>query len=122
MDARTAKRSCELLPRKRRKCLVLEHSKELRTPEARDEFFKSLHDLSVAGAKIDFFDHEAKEVIDLYEALLQKAAEYQILVVFHGANKPTGRQRTWPNELVREAMRDGVQRPEGTRPARNHLA
>ena len=81
------------------------HSKELRTPEARDEFFKSLHDLSVAGAKIDFFDHEAKEVIDLYEALLQKAAEYQILVVFHGANKPTGRARTWPNELVREAVR-----------------
>ncbi len=24
---------------------------------------------------------------------------------FHGANKPTGRLRTWPNELVREAVR-----------------
>ncbi len=81
------------------------HSKDLRTPEAREEFFKMLHDLGVTGAKIDFFDHEAKEVIDLYEALLEKAAEYHILVVFHGANKPTGRQRTWPNELVREAIR-----------------
>ncbi|HTF23059.1 MAG TPA: glycoside hydrolase family 97 catalytic domain-containing protein [Candidatus Limnocylindria bacterium] len=81
------------------------HSKDLRTPEAREEFFKMLHDLGVTGAKIDFFDHEAKEVIDLYEALLEKAAEYHILVVFHGANKPTGRERTWPNELVREAIR-----------------
>ncbi len=81
------------------------HSKDLRTPEAREEFFKMVHDLGVTGAKIDFFDHEAKEVIDLYEALLEKAAEYQILVVFHGANKPTGRQRAWPNELVREAIR-----------------
>lgn len=81
------------------------HSKDLRTPEAREEFFKMLHDLGVTGAKIDFFDHEAKEVIDLYEALLQKAAEYHILLVFHGANKPTGRQRTWPNELVREGVR-----------------
>jgi alpha-glucosidase len=81
------------------------HSKDLRTPEAREDYFKMLHDLGVTGAKIDFFDHEAKEVIDLYEALLQKAAEYHILVVFHGANKPTGRQRTWPNELVREAVR-----------------
>ena len=81
------------------------HSKDLRTPEAREDFFKMLHDLGVTGAKIDFFDHEAKEVIDLYETLLQKAAEYHILVVFHGANKPTGRQRTWPNELVREAVR-----------------
>jgi len=81
------------------------HSKDLRTPEAREEFFKMLHDLGVTGAKIDFFDHEAKEVIDLYEALLEKAAKYEILVVLHGANKPTGRQRTWPNELVREAIR-----------------
>ncbi|HKV60758.1 MAG TPA: glycoside hydrolase family 97 N-terminal domain-containing protein [Candidatus Acidoferrum sp.] len=81
------------------------HSKDLRTPEAREEFFKMLRDTGVVGAKIDFFDHEAKEVIDLYEALLQKAAEYHILLVFHGANKPTGRQRTWPNELVREAIR-----------------
>ncbi|MCX6141930.1 MAG: glycoside hydrolase family 97 catalytic domain-containing protein [Ignavibacteriales bacterium] len=81
------------------------HSKELRTPEAREEFFKMLNDLGVAGAKIDFFDHEAKEVVDVYEAILLKAAQYHILVVFHGANKPTGRERTWPNELVREAIR-----------------
>jgi alpha-glucosidase len=81
------------------------HSKELRTPEARDEFFKMLHDLGVVGAKIDFFDHEAKEVVDLYEELLRKAAEYHIMLVFHGANKPTGRARTWPNEMVREAVR-----------------
>jgi alpha-glucosidase len=81
------------------------HSKDLRTPESREEFFKMLHDLGVAGAKIDFFDHEAKEVIDVYEAMLRKAAEYKILVVFHGANKPTGRERTWPNELVREGIR-----------------
>jgi len=31
-----------------------------------------LHDLGVSGAKIDFFDHEAKEVIDLYEATASK--------------------------------------------------
>jgi len=42
------------------------HSNQLRTPEAREEFFKMLRDLGVAGAKIDFFDHEAKEIIDLY--------------------------------------------------------
>jgi alpha-glucosidase len=59
----------------------------------------------VVGAKIDFFDHEAKELVDLYEELLRKAAEYHIMLVFHGANKPTGRARTWPNEMVREAVR-----------------
>jgi alpha-glucosidase len=85
--------------------LFWKHSKELQTPEAREEFFTRLHKLGVVGAKIDFFDHEAKEVIDHYEALLKKAAENQMVVDFHGANKPTGRQRTWPNELVREAVR-----------------
>jgi alpha-glucosidase len=81
------------------------HSRSLRTPEAREEFFGMLEQLGVTGAKIDFFDHEHKELIDLYEALLEKAAEHHVLVVFHGANKPTGRERTWPNELVREAIK-----------------
>jgi alpha-glucosidase len=85
--------------------LFWKHSNQLSTPEQREEFFTKLHGLGVAGAKIDFFDHEAKEVIDHYEALLKKAAENQMVVDFHGANKPTGRQRTWPNELVREAVR-----------------
>jgi alpha-glucosidase len=81
------------------------HSRQLRTPEERDVFFRLLADQGVAGAKIDFFDHEAKEDIDLYEDLLRRAAEKRMVLNFHGANKPTGRLRTWPNELVREAVR-----------------
>ena len=85
--------------------LFWKHSNQLGTPQQREEFFTKLHSLGVAGAKIDFLDHEAKEVIDHYEALLKKAAEYQMVINFHGANKPTGRARTWPNEIVREAVR-----------------
>jgi alpha-glucosidase len=81
------------------------HTGELQTPEAREEFFSMCRDLGVVGVKLDFLDHEAKQVIDLYEELLRVGAEHQILVNFHGANKPTGRDRTWPNELVREAVR-----------------
>ena len=81
------------------------HSRSLRTPAEREEFFKMLHELGVTGAKIDFFDHDHKELVDLYEELLRKAAEHQILLVFHGANKPTGRARMWPNEMVREAVK-----------------
>jgi alpha-glucosidase len=36
---------------------------------------------------------------------LQQAASYHILLDFHGANKPTGQSRTWPNELTREAVK-----------------
>jgi len=81
------------------------HSRQLRTPEAREEFFKKISGLGVVGAKIDFFDHEHKEIVDLYTALLEEAAKYRIMVNFHGANKPTGEARTWPNELIREGVR-----------------
>ena len=54
--------------------------------------------------KIDFFDHEHKEVIDQYEMILKLAAEYHLIVDFHGANKPTGLERTYPNELGVEAV------------------
>jgi alpha-glucosidase len=53
---------------------------------------------------VDFLDHEAKEVIDLYQAILKDAAEYKLLINFHGANKPAGEARTWPNELTREGI------------------
>jgi alpha-glucosidase len=71
----------------------------------------------VAGAKIDFFDHEAKETVDVYEAILRKAAEYHESLIFHGANKPTGLARTWPNEMVREAVRgmESSRMPERSR-------
>jgi alpha-glucosidase len=81
------------------------HSRELRTPAAQTEFFKKLQELGVVGAKIDFFDHEHQEVIDLYQALLAEAAKHHVMVNFHGANKPTGESRTWPNELIREGVR-----------------
>lgn len=81
------------------------HSRELRDPEARARFFDLCARSGAAGVKIDFFDHEALEVVELYETLLREAARRRLLVNFHGANKPTGGSRTWPNELTREAVR-----------------
>lgn len=81
------------------------HSKSLRNQASRDSFFSMCHDLGITGVKLDFFDHEAKEVIDLYENILRETAKYQLLVDFHGANKPSGQARSYPNEMVREAVK-----------------
>lgn len=81
------------------------HSKELRDAKTRQAFFRHCHDLGVSGLKLDFFDHEAKEEIDLYQSILRETAELKLMVDFHGANKPTGQERTWPNELTREAVK-----------------
>jgi alpha-glucosidase len=84
--------------------LFWKHSKDLRTPEARKQFFDLCQRVGVAGAKIDFFDHEAKEIIDLYQTLLRESAERKLIVNFHGANKPAGEARAWPNEMTREGI------------------
>ena len=81
------------------------HSKSLRNAASRDSFFKKCNELGIAGAKLDFFDHEAKEVIDLYTEVFKDAARYHVLLDFHGANKPTGLMRTYPNSLTYEAVR-----------------
>jgi alpha-glucosidase len=75
------------------------------------ELFEMCRRTGVAGVKVDFFDHEHKEVIELYETILRLAAEYKLIVDFHGANKPTGQERTWPNELGLEGIRGMEMRP-----------
>ena len=91
--------------------IVWKHSNELRTPEKRKEFFEICRRTGVAGAKIDFFDHEHKEVVDLYEELVTMAAEYHMIIDFHGCNKPTGLERTYPNLLGYEGIRGMESRP-----------
>lgn len=68
-------------------------------------FFKKCKDLGIVGLKVDFFDSESQEIIQFYQAALRDAAEYHLMMDFHGANKPTGESRTWPNEMTREAIR-----------------
>ena len=85
------------------------HSKEIRDPAERKAFFEHAQDVGAVGVKLDFFDHEAKEVMDVYRDALADAADHRLMVDFHGANKPTGESRTWPNEMTREAV-SGMER------------
>jgi len=78
----------------------------LTRPEARRELFGRCRDAGVQGVKIDFFDSERKDIIEAYEHLLRLAAEHRLTINFHGANKPTGEVRTWPNEVTREGIRE----------------
>ena len=78
----------------------------LTTVEAREELFRNCQKAGVKGVKIDFFNSESKAVIEAYEDLLRRAAKYQLMINFHGANKPTGEARTWPNEITREGIRE----------------
>jgi alpha-glucosidase len=83
---------------------VWRHRNTLGDAEKRRELFAMLQKTGVAGVKVDFLDHEAKEVMELYEAILRAAAQHHLMINFHGANKPAGESRTWPNELTREGI------------------
>ena len=78
----------------------------LTRPEARQEFFRRCAAAGVKGVKIDFFDSERREIVDVYEELARLAADHRIAINFHGAHKPTGEVRTWPNEITREGIRE----------------
>ena len=77
----------------------------------RKDFFQKCKDIGIVGMKVDFFDSENQEIIQFYQAALKDAAAYHLMMDFHGANKPTGEARTWPNEMSREAIRGMENRP-----------
>jgi alpha-glucosidase len=77
----------------------------LQDPKALQDTLEICDRVGIAGLKIDFFDHEHKEVVDLYEMLAKAAAQHKVMVDFHGANKPTGLERTYPNIVGIEAVR-----------------
>ena len=80
------------------------HSNTLMDGAKRRELFARVQRAGAVGLKVDFLDHEAKEVIDLYQDILRDAAEHKLMINFHGANKPAGESKTWPNEMTREAI------------------
>ncbi len=64
-------------------------------------FFASL---GIAGVKADFFGREDQTGIRMYEEIAKAAAARKMLVDFHGAAKPTGLSRTYPNVINIEAV------------------
>jgi hypothetical protein len=81
----------------------------------RDQFFQHVQKAGVAGVKIDFMDSESQARINFYEAAMKDAARHKLMVNFHGANKPAGEYRTYPNEMTREGLR-GLEYNKGFQP------
>jgi alpha-glucosidase len=81
------------------------HSRFVRDPQARKEFFRKAVEAGVVGVKIDFPPPCDRTVANWYFETAKDAADAHLMVDFHGANKPTGMSRTWPNVITREGVR-----------------
>ena len=66
--------------------------------------FPLYREWGIAGVKIDFMDRDDQEMVQWYEKITRAAAEHQLMVNFHGAFKPSGFERTFPNQLTREGI------------------
>ncbi len=69
-----------------------------------EEAFRLYESWRVAGVKIDFMDRDDQEMVRFYHRVASLAASHRLLVNFHGAYKPDGLRRTWPNLMTREAV------------------
>ena len=59
----------------------------------------------VKGIKVDFMQRDDQWMVNYYWNTSREAAARKLLVDFHGAYKPSGLNRTWPNMLTSEGVR-----------------
>lgn len=67
-----------------------------------DRVFTKFNEWGVKGMMVDFMDRDDQEMIRIQEDILRKALEQKLFIQFHGASKPSGLVRTYPNEFTRE--------------------
>ena len=100
---------CDLGREKGVGVLVWKDYKDVATPrdnyaDLRD-WLDKIQAAGASGVKIDFMNAESKDKIDFQSAALRETALRQLMVLFHGVQKPSGESRTHPHEITREAIR-----------------
>ena len=69
-----------------------------------EEAFPLYENWGIAGVKIDFMDRDDQQMVNFYHRVARSAARHKLMVDFHGAYKPTGVSRTYPNLVTREGV------------------
>ena len=68
------------------------------------EILDALQRMGVNGVMIDFMERDDQKMVNFYERMAQETAKRHMFVNFHGAYKPTGLERRYPNAITREAL------------------
>jgi alpha-glucosidase len=70
-----------------------------------DTAFPFYASMGIKGWKIDFIDRDDQVAVKSLYEIAKKAADNKLLVDYHGAFKPTGLQRTFPNVIGYEGVK-----------------
>jgi alpha-glucosidase len=69
-----------------------------------DRAFPLYEKWGIAGVKIDFMNRDDQWMVGWYHRVVENAAAHHLMIDFHGAYKPDGINRTWPNLITRESV------------------
>jgi alpha-glucosidase len=69
-----------------------------------DDVFARFEQWGIAGVKLDFMDSDDQFMVNWYERIARTAAAHHLMIDYHGAFKPTGLNRTLPNQITREGI------------------
>jgi alpha-glucosidase len=69
-----------------------------------NQAFPLFEQWGVAGVKIDFMNRDDQQMVAWYRHVVELAAQHHLMIDFHGAFKPDGLRRTWPNLITRESV------------------
>ncbi len=58
----------------------------------------------ISGIKFDFMNRDDQKMVEFYHNVAHEAAKRKMVLDFHGAYKPAGLRRAYPNVLTREAL------------------
>ena len=86
------------------KIIVWLYNSDVNRNSAYKEAFPLYRKWGIAGVKIDFMDRDDQDMVNWYRDIIKCAAENRLLVDFHGAYKPDGIIRTYPNMITREGV------------------
>lgn len=67
-----------------------------------EKSFAQFEKWGLKGMMVDFLNRDDQEMVNIQTQILQAAAKHHLHIQFHGAYKPTGLSRTYPNEFTRE--------------------
>ena len=70
-----------------------------------DESFEQFENWGVKGIKVDFMQRDDQWMVNYYYKVAEEAAKRKMIVDFHGAYKPSGLRRKFPNVLTREGVK-----------------
>ena len=69
-----------------------------------DQAFPLFEKWGIAGVKIDFMNRDDQWMVNWYRRVAALAAQDHLMVDFHGAFKPDGLRRIYPNVMTREGV------------------